>query len=110
MTRNSKQAHRSDCPISIALDLIGDRWTLLVVRDLMFKGRHEYGEFLEAEESIATNVLADRLRKLTEHGIVAKSPAPDDARKSRYHLTDKGIGLAPILVEMIVWAARHERT
>lgn len=110
MPQKAKPERRSDCPISIALDMLGDRWTLLIVRDLMFKGRHEFGDFLGAEEGIATNMLADRLRKLEEHGIVEKLPHATDARKSRYRLTNKGLDLGPMLVELILWSAKHEKT
>ena len=101
---------RSDCPISLSLELFGDRWTLLVIRDLMFKNRREFREFLGAEEGIASNVLADRLRRLTDAGIVTKTQHPGDARRSIYRLTQKGVELAPILIEIVLWAARHERT
>lgn len=99
---------RSDCPISFALDIFGDRWTLLVVRDLMFKEKHRYGDFLQSEEHIATNILAERLRRLEETGIVRRQSAPRNAGGLTYKLTDKGIDLAPILVEMILWSAKHD--
>ena len=110
MPRTSNARRRSDCPISVSLDIFGDRWSLLIIRDLMFKERREFGEFLKAEEAIATNVLTDRLRQLEEAGLIAKHGHPDDARKFRYRLTAKGLDLAPVLVEMIVWAATHEKT
>lgn len=100
---------RSDCPISTALEIFGDRWTLLVVRDLLFKDKRSYGEFLTAEERIATNVLADRLSTLQKHGLVTKTPSPADARRVEYALTPKGRDLAPMLVEMILWSAQHDR-
>jgi DNA-binding HxlR family transcriptional regulator len=87
--------------VHFALEVFGDPWTLLVIRDLMFKGRTRYTDFLNAEEGIATNVLADRLLRLEEDGIVEK----DDAT---YRLTAKGIDLAPILVEIIGWSAKHD--
>lgn len=102
--------HRSNCPLSISLEIFGDRWTLLVIRDLLFKDRHEFGDFLKAEEGVATNVLADRLRRLEEHGIVEKAPHPVDARKAYYSLTEKGFDLAPVLMEIIVWAAKYQKT
>lgn len=92
------------------LEVFGDRWSLLIVRDLMFKKQHEFKDFLAAEEGIATNVLADRLRRLEQHGIVTKAAHPSDARKVIYRLTKKGLDLAPVLVEMVIWAAEHERT
>lgn len=101
---------RSGCPISIALELLGDAWSLLVVRDLMFKGRRGFNEFLAGGEGIATNILADRLRRLEAGGIVERRPDPDDGRRVLYRLTPKGIDLAPVLVELILWSAAHERT
>lgn len=101
---------RSTCPINVALEVFGDRWSLLIVRDLLFKGRHTFGDFAGAEESIATNVLTDRLAKLEGEGILRRRPDPADRRRVRYDLTPKGLDLAPVLVEMILWSARHERT
>lgn len=98
-----RRPRRSDCPIHFALELFGDRWSLLVVRDLMFKGRSTYTDFLRAEEGIATNILADRLERLERDGITTR-----DAATGRYHLTDRGVDLLPVLVEIIVWSARHD--
>lgn len=110
MTTFPTRERRSGCPISTALESIGDAWSLLIVRDLMFKGGSSYQDFLNAGEGIASNVLADRLRKLECSGIVEKHRDPDDARRFKYRLTGKGIDLAPVLVEMVLWAARHETT
>ena len=101
---------RSGCPISIALELLGDAWSLLIVRDLMFKGRRTFNEFLAGGEGIATNILAVRLRRLEASGIVEKHADPADRRRSLYRLTHKGICLAPVLVELVVWSATHETT
>jgi len=101
---------RSNCPISISLDIFGDRWSLLIVRDLMFKRLKRYGEFATAGENIASNVLADRLERLECAGIIECSTDPGDARRRIYRLTRKGMDLAPVLIEMVLWAARHERT
>lgn len=100
-------AHRSSCPISTALDLFGDKWSLLVVRDLMFKQKTTYGEFLQSEEKIATNILADRLMLLEAGGIISKEEHPDSKAKVLYKLTAKGIDLIPVMVEMILWSERH---
>ena len=99
---------RSDCPISFALDLFGDRWTLLVIRDLAFKGKNSFGDFLASEEGIARNILADRLARLEAEGFIEKRPNPDDLRRSIYTLTERGLGLVPVLVEMILWSARED--
>jgi DNA-binding HxlR family transcriptional regulator len=99
---------RSDCPISFALDLFGDRWTLLVVRDLAFKGKNSFSELLASDEGIARNILADRLASLEAEGFIEKQAHPDDGRRSIYRLTERGLGLIPVLVEMIVWSARED--
>ena len=90
--------------------MLGDRWSLLIIRDMMLRGARTYKEFLESYEGIATNILADRLRKLTAHGIITTEPDPADGRKLIYLLTAKGIDLAPVLTEMVLWAAAHEDT
>lgn len=110
MNTKSRAGRRSSCPISIALDIFGDRWSLLIIRDLMFKGMHNFNEFASSDERIASNILSDRLVKLETAGILASRPDPADARRVRYHLTEKGIDIAPVLVEMVLWAARHEKT
>src|SRR5215831_49494 len=104
-----KTTRRSHCPINAALEMFGDRWSLLIIRDLMFRGRRTYKEFLEADEGIATNILASRLKSLTAHGIITTRPDSGDGRKVIYTLTKKGIDLAPILVSLVVWASRYER-
>ena len=96
---------RSDCPTNFAVQAFGDGWSLLVVRDLMFKGKRTFAEFAASEERIATNVLADRLRSLQLAGIVRRD---GDGRSTRYSLTRKGIDLLPLMVEMILWSARHD--
>jgi DNA-binding HxlR family transcriptional regulator len=101
---------RSGCPISISLEIFGDRWSLLVVRDLMFKRLRTFKEFAAAGERIATNVLAERLERLENAGIIERAADPNDARRVHYALTKKGMALAPVLVEMVIWAAEHERT
>ena len=101
---------RSGCPISIALELLGDAWSLLIVRDLMFKERRTYNDFLGGGEGIASNILADRLRRLECANIIEKRHDPEDARRFLYRLSPKGIDLAPVLVELVIWSARHEST
>jgi len=101
---------RSGCPLNASVEILGDRWSLLIIRDMMLRGSRTYKEFLESYEGIATNILADRLRKLEAHGIVTAERDPSDGRKLIYLLTAKGIGLAPVLTEMVLWAAAHEDT
>lgn len=104
-----KTGRKSDCPINYAMEIFGDRWTFLIVRDLMFKGKSHYNEFLQAEEKIATNILADRLLLLEENNIITKKVDPTHGSKWIYSLTQKGIDLMPLLVEMIVWSAKHDK-
>lgn len=110
MARSTLRQPRSGCPISIALELLGDAWSLLIVRDLMFKDRRTYNDFLTGGEGIASNILADRLRKLEGANIIEKRRDPEDARRFVYRLSPKGIDLAPVLVELVIWSARHEQT
>ena len=104
-----REHRKSNCPINYALELFGDRWTLLIVRDLMFKGKHYYGEFLKSEEKIATNILASRLAMLEEAHIIEKSVDPAHASKIIYRLTEKGIDLVPVLIEVIKWSSKHDK-
>jgi len=90
--------------------MLGDRWSLLILRDMMVRGYRTSQQFLASDEAIATNILADRLRRLEEAGIIAVRPDPSDGRRRIYTLTGKGIDLAPVLTEMVLWAARHEKT
>ena len=99
--------HRSLCPINLVLEAVGDSWSLLIVRDLMFRGHSSYQAFLRSEEGIATNILADRLQRLEHNGLISKAQDPADARKFIYALTEKGADLAPLLVEMTLFSNRH---
>lgn len=101
------KGQRSRCPINLTLEAIGDAWSLLIVRDLIFRGAQTYKELLEGGEGIATNILADRLARLQACGILESERDPNDARRLQYTLTEKGLGLAPLLVEMILWGAEH---
>ena len=100
--------HRSRCPVVFALDLFGDRWTLLVIRDMVLKGSETYTEFLKSGEGIATNILADRLKRLEDQGILTKHDDSEHGAKYRYRLTKKGLGLVPVIVEMIRWGAKYQ--
>ena len=110
MIANSDGDRRSRCPINAALEMIGDSWSLLIVRDLMFKGHRTFNEFLRSGEGIASNVLTDRLAKLEGVGVIDKREHAADARRYEYRLTKKGIDLAPVMVEIVLWAVRYERT
>lgn len=98
---------RSQCPISTALDIFGDKWTLLVIRDLLFNEKNTYGQFLDSEEKIATNILADRLNLLEMAGLISKEKHPDSKAKVLYKLTKKGVDLIPVLVEIIAWSEKY---
>ena len=110
MPRKKAPKRRSGCPLNASVEVLGDRWSLLIIRDMMLRGSRTYKEFLESYEGIATNILADRLRKLEAHGIITAERDPSDGRKLIYLLTAKGIDLAPVLTEMVLWAAAHEDT
>ena len=107
--RRPKSSHRSGCPVSISLEMLGDRWSLLIIRDLMVRAYRTFKEFRQSGEGIATNILADRLRKLEAAGIITAEKDPDRRRVS-YRLTEKGIDLAPVLLDLLIWGARHEET
>jgi DNA-binding HxlR family transcriptional regulator len=101
---------RSACPLNASVEMLGDRWSLLILRDMMLHGLKTYKEFLACDEKIATNILADRLKKLVEYEIITPQADATDGRKQIYMLTKKGIDLAPVLTEMVLWAAAHEET
>ena len=102
------QHRRSDCPINFGLETFGDPWSLLIIRDIVYFGKNTYGEFLDSEEGMATNILASRLARLEQQGILVKKPSPSDKRKEEYALTEKGLDLIPVLVEMANWSARYD--
>ncbi|MCP2028524.1 DNA-binding HxlR family transcriptional regulator [Flavobacterium sp. HSC-32F16] len=101
------QKKRSDCPVSFSLEAFGDKWSLLIVRDLMLKKKCTYGELAKSDEKIATNILAARLLSLEENGIIKKLEHPDSKAKVLYQLTQKGIDLIPIIVEINLWAEKY---
>jgi DNA-binding HxlR family transcriptional regulator len=103
-----KMQKRSRCPISFALDMFGDKWSLLIVRDLVFTDKKTYGEFLKSDEGIATNILASRLKALENTKIISKVQNPLDKRMDIYSLTRKGFDLVPVLMEMMLWSAKHD--
>lgn len=110
MTSEPMSGRRSDCPLSIALELFGDRWTLLILRDLLLKGFTTFKQFQHSGEGIATNILADRLRRLQNAALITGRRSVADGRTVEYRPTAKGLELLPVLIEMILWTARHERT
>jgi DNA-binding HxlR family transcriptional regulator len=107
-----KPSRRSGCPISFSLEILGDRWSLLVLRDIVFRSARYFQDFFESGEGIASNVLAGRLRHLEACGIITKTRDPEDGRRYRYTLTSVGLDLIPLLVDLALWGTRHhpERT
>src|SRR5690242_20390941 len=105
-SRRTAHPRRSTCPVACTLDVLGDRWSLLVVRDLM-RGKHRYAEFLASSEGIPTNILAERLRRPVASGIVSKQRYSTHPPRLEYHLTDKGEDLRPIIRAMLEWGLRH---
>lgn len=99
---------KSHCPVNYALEAIGDTWSLLIVRDIAFWGKRTFREFLKSEESISSNILVARLENMERKGIISKSPHPTDGRKEVYSLTEKGVDLVPILLEMSGWSEKYD--
>ena len=108
MAKSKTDCRQSGCPIAFTLDMIGDKWTLLIIRDMIFKGRRYFGEFLEANEKIATNILTDRLKKLEDSQIITKTQDPKHQKKHIYELTQKGIDLIPAILEIILWGTKND--
>ena len=109
MTKNKAKIRQTGCPVAFGLDIFGDRWTLLVIREIMLRGKWTYSEFMEMEEEIATNILIDRLKSLEAEGLVNKERDPENRRSYLYSLTKKGRDLAPILLEIIIWSGEHDK-
>jgi DNA-binding HxlR family transcriptional regulator len=103
-----KKRLRSHCPVNYGLEAFGDRWALLILRDIVFRGKRTYGEFLRSEEGFATNILASRLEHLIEAGILRREGDETDGRKGIYSLTEKGLDLIPLLFEMVLWSAKYD--
>lgn len=110
MAAKPKPKRRSGCPVSISLERFGDRWSLLIIRDLMVRGLRTFKEFQQSGEGIASNILADRLRNLEAAGIIVPEANESDGRRVNYRLTGKGIDLSPVLLDLLIWGARHEQT
>ncbi|MGI9507889.1 MAG: winged helix-turn-helix transcriptional regulator [Geminicoccaceae bacterium] len=107
MSKTSR-ARGSGCPICYSLDIFGDRWTLLILRDLLLAGKQRYREFLASDEAIASNILSDRLRRLEAADIILREPDPNDRRQLIYRATDKGQTLLPVLLEIAAWGASND--
>ena len=103
-----KKKLRSHCPVNYGLEAFGDRWALLILRDIIFRGKRTYGEFLKSEEGFATNILASRLNQLVHAGILLRDGDESDGRKSLYSLSEKGLDLIPLIFEMVLWSYKHD--
>lgn len=107
MAQEKKDVCRSNCPVSSAVEIFGDKWSLLIVRDIIFFGKKTFGEFFRSDEKIATNILSNRLQSLESAGILSKCAHPDDKRKDVYALTEKGRELIPVVLEIFNWGLAH---
>lgn len=102
-----RDGRRSECPINYVLEMVGDAWSLLVIRDIVYFGKRTFGEFLASAEGIARTILSTRLEQLQDRGILTKSPHPLDGRKDLYSLTERGLDLIPLLLTAADWGAEH---
>jgi|SRR5579872_3218661 len=99
--------HRSFCAISLALEVFGDKWSLIIIRDMMFGGKRHFRELLQSDEKIASNILTDRLAMLEREGIITKESDPEHKQKIIYSLTQRGIDLLPIITQMVAWSFKY---
>lgn len=106
MNKQTKK-HLGGCPVAYGTDIFGDRWTLLIVRDMILHGKKRYGDFLDGEENIATNILADRLKHLEAEGVIDRIQDPENRRSYIYSLTLKGLTLTPIILEIVRWSGSY---
>jgi len=108
---SNQTKHRpTGCPVTFGIDAFGDRWSFLIIREMLLRGRKTYSDFLQMDEEIATNILADRLKHLEAEAILTKSRCPEDGRSFIYTLTEKGRDLAPIILEIVVWSGKHDQS
>ncbi len=99
--------YRSECPITITIDLLGDKWSLVIIKQMLLEKKQTFKEFIESEESISTNILSDRLKTLEEHDLIEKKSCTINKKINYYHLTEKGLSLTPILLEMLLWGSQN---
>jgi DNA-binding HxlR family transcriptional regulator len=107
MGKAKSDCRQSGCPVAFTLDTLGDKWSLVVVRDMMLNGKRCYGEFLESPERMASNILADRLKRLEEANVITKSPDPENQKKYVYELTQKGVDLLPLVLDAVIWGSKY---
>lgn len=96
------------CPMTYVLEILGDKWSFLIIRDMLFKGCCRYKQFIESEEGVATNILANRLKKLVQHGLITQCKDPENGRQKLYHLTPKGLDLIPSVLQLVKWSGHHD--
>lgn len=96
------------CPMTYVLDILGDKWTFLIIRDMLFKGCCRYQQFADSDEGVATNILASRLKNLVQHGLITQCKDPNNGRQKLYHLTDKGLDLIPSILHLVKWSGNHD--
>jgi len=104
-----KKIFRCNCPITSALDIVGDKWTLVIIKQMLFEGKKTFKDFSESDEAIASNILSARLKKLEEYNIISKGKLPDNKKTNIYLLTEKGLSLIPIIVELTLWSEGNIR-
>jgi len=107
MTQN-KTYKLTVCPMTYVLEILGDKWSFLIIRDMLFRGCCRYKHFIESDEGVATNILANRLKKLTQHGLITQCKDPENGRQKLYHLTDKGLDLIPSILQLVKWSGHHD--
>lgn len=94
--------------MTYVLEILGDKWSFLIIRDMLFKGCCRYKQFIESDEGVATNILADRLKKLTKHGLITQCKDPENGRQKLYHLTEKGLDLIPSILQLVKWSGHYD--
>lgn len=104
-----KQEFRCDCPITSALDILGDKWMLVILKQMLVEEMQTFKEFTESDEAIATNILASKLKCLEQNGLIERKNHPTNKKTKLYHLTEKGVSLAPVIVELAVWSDKNLR-
>ena len=105
--KNTSDARRSKCPINAVVEILGDQWSLLILRDILLQGSARYSDFHSSDEGVATNILSTRLNHLTGYGLIEKHPDPKDGRAALYVATDRAIDLIPMLIAAITWSDKH---
>ena len=104
-----KDGFRCNCPITSAVDLLGDKWTLVIIKQMLLEGKKTFKDFIESEENIATNILSTRLKMLEDSKIISKGKLPDNKKTNIYRLMEKGLALAPVIVELALWSDEYIR-